>query len=46
MGPTHVAQVDIDFFNSAGIFLNSKKTVKGSVNEGGIRSSYNCGLGQ
>jgi arylsulfatase len=36
-GPTHVAQVDIDFFNSAGIFLNSKKTVKGSVNEGGIR---------
>ena len=29
--------VDIDFFNSAGIFVNSKKTVKGSVNEGGIR---------
>ena len=36
-GPTHVAQVDIDFFNSTGIFENSKKTVKGSVNEGGIR---------
>ena len=36
-GPTHVDQVDIDFFNSAGIFINSKKTVKGSVNEGGIR---------
>ena len=36
-GPTHVGQVDIDFFNSAGIFVNSKKTVKGSVNEGGIR---------
>jgi arylsulfatase len=24
-GPTHVGQVDIDFFNSAGIFVNSKK---------------------
>jgi len=36
-GPTHVEQVNIDFFNSAGIFINSKKTVKGSVNEGGIR---------
>ena len=36
-GPTHVKQVDIDFFNSSGIFVNSKKTVKGSVNEGGIR---------
>ena len=36
-GPTHVEQVDINFFNSAGIFVNSKKTVKGSVNEGGIR---------
>ena len=30
-------QVDIEFFNSAGIFVNSKKTVKGSVNEGGLR---------
>lgn len=36
-GPTHVKQVDIEFFNSAGIFINSKKTVKGSVNEGGLR---------
>ena len=36
-GPTHKRQVDINFFNSAGIFVNSKKTVKGSVNEGGIR---------
>ncbi len=36
-GPTHVNQVDIDFFNSTGIFLNSKNSVKGSVNEGGIR---------
>ena len=36
-GPTHVKQVDIEFFNSAGIFVNSKKTVKGSVNEGGLR---------
>ena len=36
-GPTHVSQVDIDFFNSTGIFVNSKKTVKGSLNEGGIR---------
>tara|TARA_S200000501_G_C20864988_1_gene761490 strand:- start:1134 stop:2654 length:1521 start_codon:yes stop_codon:yes gene_type:complete len=36
-GPTHVKQVNIDFFNSAGAFVNSEKTVKGSVNEGGIR---------
>ena len=36
-GPTHVGQVDIDFFNSTGIFVNSEKTVKGNVNEGGIR---------
>ncbi len=36
-GPTHKQQVDINFFNSAGIFVNSKTTVKGSVNEGGIR---------
>ncbi|MBN09671.1 MAG: N-acetylgalactosamine-6-sulfatase [Flavobacteriaceae bacterium] len=36
-GPTHLNQVDIHFFNSAGIFVNSKKTVKGSINEGGIR---------
>ena len=36
-GPTHVKQVDIEFFNSAGVFVNSKKTVKGSVNEGGLR---------
>ena len=36
-GPTHVEQVDTSFFNSTGIFVNSKNTVKGSVNEGGIR---------
>ena len=37
-GPTHKdEQVDIHFFNSAGIFVNSKNTVKGNVNEGGIR---------
>ena len=30
-------QVDIHFFNSTGVFVNSKITVKGSVNEGGIR---------
>ena len=36
-GPTHLKQVDINFFNSAGIFINSKNTVKGNLNEGGIR---------
>ena len=37
-GPTHKdEQVDIHFFNSTGIFVNSKNTVKGNVNEGGIR---------
>jgi len=36
-GPTHVKQVDINFFNSTGIFMNSENTVKGNVNEGGIR---------
>jgi len=36
-GPTFKEQVDINFFNSSGIFVNSKNTVKGSVNEGGIR---------
>ena len=36
-GPTHVDHVDINFFNSAGPFLNSKNTVKGNLNEGGIR---------
>ena len=37
-GPTHKdEQADIHFFNSAGIFVNSKNTVKGNVNEGGIR---------
>ena len=37
-GPTHKdEQVDIHFFNSTGVFVNSKNTVKGSVNEGGIR---------
>ena len=28
-GPTHVKQVDIEFFNSAGIFVNSKRRLKG-----------------
>jgi arylsulfatase len=33
-GPTHKdEQADIHFFNSTGIFVNSKKTVKGNVNE-------------
>jgi arylsulfatase len=37
-GPTHKdKQADIHFFNSTGIFVNSKTTVKGNVNEGGIR---------
>ena len=36
-GPTHIDHVDIDFFNSAGPFLNSENTVKGNLNEGGIR---------
>ena len=36
-GPTFKDQVDIEFFNSTGIFVNSKTTVKGSVNEGGLR---------
>ena len=37
-GPTHKdEQADIHFFNSTGIFVNSKNTVKGNVNEGGIR---------
>tara|TARA_X000001036_G_scaffold186472_1_gene175820 strand:+ start:2859 stop:4379 length:1521 start_codon:yes stop_codon:yes gene_type:complete len=39
-GPTHVKQVAINFFNSTGIFMNSKNTVKGNVNEGGIRVPY------
>ena len=30
----------INFFNSTGIFVNSKNTVKGNVNEGGIRVPY------
>ena len=36
-GPTHIKHVDIDFFNSAGPFLNLENTVKGNLNEGGIR---------
>ncbi|MFL2628261.1 MAG: arylsulfatase [Candidatus Marisimplicoccus sp.] len=36
-GPTHLEQVDINFFNSAGPFVNSEDTVKGNLNEGGIR---------
>jgi len=36
-GPTHVEHVDTKFFNSARPFVNSKNTLKGNVNEGGIR---------
>jgi len=36
-GPTYLNQVDTNFFNSTGIFINSRGTMKGSVNEGGIR---------
>ena len=36
-GPTFKKQVDIDFFNSTGIFMNSSSSVKASVREGGIR---------
>ena len=36
-GPTHVKHVDIDFFDSAGPFSNLENTVKGNLNEGGIR---------
>ncbi|MFL2666272.1 MAG: arylsulfatase [Flavobacteriaceae bacterium] len=36
-GPTHVPHVDTKFFNSTGIFVNSRYTMKGSVNEGGLR---------
>ena len=36
-GPTHVEHVDINFFNSARPFVNSKNTLKGNLNEGGIR---------
>ena len=36
-GPTHIKHVDIDFFNCSGPFLNLENTVKGNLNEGGIR---------
>ena len=36
-GPTWVDHVDYKFFNSTGKFVNSRKTMKGSVSEGGIR---------
>ena len=36
-GPTYLNQVDSNFFNSTGIFVNSRNTMKGSVNEGGLR---------
>tara|TARA_B100000768_G_scaffold61146_1_gene59234 strand:- start:1168 stop:2706 length:1539 start_codon:yes stop_codon:yes gene_type:complete len=36
-GPTYLNQVDYEFFNSTGIFINSRNTMKGSVNEGGLR---------
>ena len=36
-GPTWVDHVDYNFFNSTGKFVNSRFTMKGSVQEGGIR---------
>ena len=36
-GPTWVDHVDYKFFNSTGKFVNSRRTMKGSVSEGGIR---------
>ena len=36
-GPTWVDHVDYDFFNSTGKFINSRRTMKGSLSEGGIR---------
>ena len=36
-GPSWVDHVDYKFFNSTGKFVNSRKTMKGSVSEGGIR---------
>jgi arylsulfatase len=36
-GPTWVDHVDYDFFNSTGKFTNSRRTMKGSLSEGGIR---------
>ncbi len=36
-GPTHVKQVDIDYFNSAGVLNGDRNRVKGRVYEGGIR---------
>jgi arylsulfatase len=36
-GPTYLDQVDYNFFNSTGLFVNSKNNMKGSVSEGGLR---------
>ena len=36
-GPSWVDHVDYKFFNSTGKFVNSRRTMKGSVSEGGIR---------
>ncbi len=36
-GPTHLRQVDIKFFKSSGNFQGSVNSVKGNVNEAGIR---------
>ena len=36
-GPTHLRQVDINFFKSSGNFQSSVNSVKGNVNEAGIR---------
>ena len=43
-GPTWVDHVDYNFFNSTGKFVNSRFTMKGSVQEGGNKSSYDCFL--
>ncbi|MEK9755683.1 MAG: arylsulfatase [Bacteroidota bacterium] len=36
-GPTHLRQVDIEFFKSSGKFQGSINSVKGNLNEAGIR---------
>ena len=36
-GPTYLDQVDYEYFNSTGIFVNSSNSMKGSLREGGLR---------
>ena len=36
-GPTYLDQVDYEYFNSTGIFVNSSNSMKGSLSEGGLR---------